>query len=299
MNTVPLPMLACAAEPFDSDAHVFEIKWDGIRGLAAVSADAWQLWGRNRSVYTERYPELALLRRLPAGTIVDGEIVVLAQGRADFQAVLRRHQLRQPVQIRYASCQQPVHFVLFDLLQQRGRCLVREPLERRRALLAELVTRLNEPLVGFSEGVVGAGRKLFARAVAAGQEGIMAKALTSRYWPGQRCSAWQKIKAVQTLPCVIVGYTPGPNGLRSLLVATVRQGCLQYVAELTSGFGAAQQAELAGRLERRRRAKPLVACPKKALWVEAELYCQVQFLCWTPRGRLREAVFRGLVDPHP
>jgi hypothetical protein len=37
-----------------------------------------------RSVdYTARYSELDVLRSLPSGTVVDGELVVLNQGRAD------------------------------------------------------------------------------------------------------------------------------------------------------------------------------------------------------------------------
>jgi len=31
-----LPMLAVAAGPFDSPDHVLEVKWDGVRALAAV-----------------------------------------------------------------------------------------------------------------------------------------------------------------------------------------------------------------------------------------------------------------------
>ena len=42
----PLPMLAVAGQPFDSDAHLFEVKWDGIRALAEVAASRWALWGR-------------------------------------------------------------------------------------------------------------------------------------------------------------------------------------------------------------------------------------------------------------
>ena len=61
--------------------------------------------------------------------------------------------------------------------------------------------------MAFSEGVVGSGQNFFAQAVARGQEGIMAKQLASRYQPGQRSAAWRKIKPVQSLACVIVGYT--------------------------------------------------------------------------------------------
>ena len=40
------PMLAVSAAPFDGSEYSFEIKWDGIRALAAVEATGWRLWGR-------------------------------------------------------------------------------------------------------------------------------------------------------------------------------------------------------------------------------------------------------------
>src|SRR5215831_19243603 len=91
-----LPMLATAARPFDAADFSFEVKWDGVRALAAVEPSGWSLWGRGGVDYTARYPELAVLGRLPAGTVVDGELVVLRQGRADFPALLSRHQRREP-----------------------------------------------------------------------------------------------------------------------------------------------------------------------------------------------------------
>jgi len=289
-------MLATSSPPFDSSEHLFEIKWDGVRAMAAVDADHWRLWGRRGADYTQRYPELAVVRRLPPGTIVDGEVVVLAQGRAQLSAVLRRHQLRRPEQVRHASRHSPVHYLLFDLLFHGGRSLLKEPLGRRRAALAEMLTGLSDPRLGFSEDLVGSGRELFERAVAAGHEGIMAKQRGSRYWPGRRSPAWRKIKPVHTVPCLIIGYTPGPQGLYSLLVAALFEGSLRYAAELTRGFGAGQKAELARRLAGRRRPGPVVFCPKKAVWVEAELYCRVRFLRWTTAGRLREARFGGLLE---
>src|SRR5262249_50756917 len=58
--TRPLPMLAVPAAPFDSTEYSFEVKWDGVRALAAVETTGWRLWGRQRADYTARYPELAV-----------------------------------------------------------------------------------------------------------------------------------------------------------------------------------------------------------------------------------------------
>jgi hypothetical protein len=83
-----LPMLAVPAAPFDASDYVSEVKWDEVRALAAVEGGGWRLWGRGRSDYTDRYPELAVLARLPAETLVDGELVVLHEGRADLARLL-------------------------------------------------------------------------------------------------------------------------------------------------------------------------------------------------------------------
>ena len=69
-----LPMLAVPSAPFDSPEHLFEVKWDGVRALAACGPDA-AVWGRDGADYSARYPELAILGRLPAGTVLYGELV--------------------------------------------------------------------------------------------------------------------------------------------------------------------------------------------------------------------------------
>ena len=50
-----LPMLATSAAPFDSSAYEFEVKWDGVRALAAVEGNRWRLWGRELADYGGRY----------------------------------------------------------------------------------------------------------------------------------------------------------------------------------------------------------------------------------------------------
>jgi ATP dependent DNA ligase domain len=74
------PMLAVRAEPFDSPEYLFEVKWNGVRALAAREGTAWHLWGRKQADYRPRYPELAALSRLADGTVLDGEIVLLHNG---------------------------------------------------------------------------------------------------------------------------------------------------------------------------------------------------------------------------
>ena len=138
--TVPtlLPMLATASPPFDSPDYRFEIKWDGVRTLAAVDHAGWRLWGRHAADYSARYPELAVLQHLPAGTLLDGELVVRGPARPTLAALLRRHHLTDPWQIRLAQQWCPVRLVLFDLLYDRGGCLLTEPFRVRRQRLSDL-----------------------------------------------------------------------------------------------------------------------------------------------------------------
>ena len=190
-----LPMLAVPAAPFDSPEYSFEVKWDGVRALAAVETPGWRLWGRERAEYTARYPELEVLRRLPAGTLVDGELVALdTAGRPDLPRLLRRHGLTGSWRIRQARLWCPVRYVLFDLLYHSGCCLLREPLARRREVLAEVLHKLDAAELQFSAGVIGAGTAFYQAVVAQGHEGVMAKHLTSAYRPGKRAPTWKKIK---------------------------------------------------------------------------------------------------------
>ena len=292
-----LPMLATSAQPFDASDYFFEVKWDGVRALAAVEGSQWRLWGRERADYDGRYPELAVLRRLPPGTMVDGELVVFQDQRPDLPALLRRHQLVHAARIRHASRLMPVHYLLFDLLYHQGRSLLQETYSQRRSVLQDLLNQINAPELVFSAGIAEWGQPFFEEVVAQGHEGVMAKRLSSPYLPGRRSSTWKKIKPTLRLPCVIIGYTPSREGIHSVLVAAAHAGPLRYVAEVTCGFSVQQRTELARRLGQKRcRPRPVVACAKQAVWVDPELYCHIQFLQWTAHGRLRSASFRGLIE---
>src|SRR5271157_4189574 len=80
-------MLAYSSQPFDSDRHLFEIKWDGSRCLLFLQDGRLRLQNRRLQDITARYPELRVLGeqfRL-RNVILDGEMVVLSQGKSDFR----------------------------------------------------------------------------------------------------------------------------------------------------------------------------------------------------------------------
>ena len=131
---------------------------------------------------------------------VSGELVVRGPARPTLAALLRRHHLNDPWQIRLSARWCPVRLVLFDLLYYRGRSLLAEPLHVRCDCLAEACAPLEMPELTVAEGIVGAGRAFFAAAVAGGHEGVVAKRLDAPYCPGRRAHAWQKIKPRPVAP---------------------------------------------------------------------------------------------------
>jgi ATP-dependent DNA ligase len=151
--------------------------------------DPGAFWGRELADYTPRYPELDVLQRLPAGTVLDGELVLLRSGRADLQELMRRHQLAGARKIQEASRRLPATYVVFDLVYHGGRPLWGRPLVERRELLAELLDQHPDHGLVLSDGVAGSGRTFFDKVVQQGHEGVMAKHLKSRYLPGRRVQA--------------------------------------------------------------------------------------------------------------
>ncbi len=302
MRTTPLPqhvepMLARIGAPFDSPQHVFEVKWDGVRALTYIEHGAHRMHGRRRRDLAGRYPELAFLAQLPSGCLLDGELVVLLpDGTPDFRAMLTRENASAE---RAASLvrSHPVAYVVFDLLFAAGESLLDVPLRQRRAALESLVAGVGNPRLMLSEGIVGSGLSLFAAVRERGLEGMVGKRLDAPYRPGERSDSWQKVKAVQQVHCLILGYEPdGTRDFKSLIIATDVDGALRCIGKVGSGLGEAERRELWARMAASRCDQPLLDAGMPGHWVTPGLYCTVNFLEWTPSGSLRAPVFVALVD---
>lgn len=292
------PMLARPASAFDSDEHLFEIKWDGTRGLAFVGDDI-RIMNRRRVDISERYPELIQqLRGLPRGTILDGEIVVLKNGQPDFQALQSREQARNDFKISILSRQQPATYICFDQLYRAHKPVLSLRCDQRRELLEETLAQAARDSLLMSKGIVGLGIQYFEQVCAQNLEGIVAKRLNSPYLPGKRTDAWQKIKRQQDLVCAIIGYVAeGEADLGSIILAAEVEGTLKYVGKVGSGMTEVERVELVQKLTRFRRPKPIVACrTMEAVWVEPELFCRVRFMEWTRDRHLRAPVYGGLYE---
>ena len=304
----PFTLATLAERPFSDPAWLYEVKYDGVRVLAARRGERVTLYGRSGQDTTSRYPEVVrALRALPVDRfVIDGEIVALDDaGRPSFQRLQPRMALTDPRDIEMAARRQPAVGVFFDCLMLDDRDLRRRPLVERKECLRLLVPALGP--VRYGDHVAGEGRAFFEAASAQRLEGIVAKKARSVY-SGGRTRDWIKIKCQKRQEFVIGGYTD-PQGARGhfgalhlgLYEGPAESPRLVYVSKVGSGFDQAGLAAIWSRLGPLDRATPpfdagAVPTGRGHHWVEPRLACEVRFTDWTEDGGLRHPTFIGLRD---
>jgi ATP-dependent DNA ligase len=294
------PMLArVRSELFNCDKHLFEVKWDGNRCLSFIEEGRLRLQNRHLMNIGDRYPELACLKDLPAGTVIDGEIVMLEHGRPSFQKLQQRDHLRDLTKIEILSKRMLVRLMAFDLLYVRGRRITGWPLSERRQRLIELVGRLGHPLLIVPGCVIGHGMEFFAGIVRHRLEGMMAKRLDSPYLIGKRSSDWLKIKVAHTADFEVIGCIPmrREKAVRALLLGERVQGRLVYKGKVSSGLTRRQRQDLMAELAKAPKLQEPVDCPSGSICRLAGWRCRVRYFGLTEMGRLRSPTAEAIQGP--
>ena len=85
---------------------------------------------------------------------------------------------------------------------------------------------------------------LIASVKAQGLEGLVAKRRNSRYEPGQRTGAWQKMRVNRGQEFVIAGYTVGPRNFDAVIFGYYQGDKLIYVTRTRNGFTPASRDAL-------------------------------------------------------
>jgi ATP-dependent DNA ligase len=247
------PMLAKLAEELpEMGPFLYEPKWDGFRAIVFRGGSDVFIQSRDLRPLDRYFPELhaAFLDALPAGCVIDGEIVIATPRGLDFDALqLRLHPAASRV-ARLAK-ESPAEFVAFDLLAADGRDLRADPQHHRRARLERLLANVGAPihLTPMTRDAAVASEWL-ARFEGAGLDGVIAKPEQSAYEPGKR--AMIKVKHARTADCAVAGFRwhkAGKNELvGSLLLGLYdHDGRLHHVG-VTSSFTMARRRELASEL---------------------------------------------------
>ncbi|MDD4334940.1 MAG: non-homologous end-joining DNA ligase [Desulfotomaculaceae bacterium] len=302
MINLPLlrPMLATSSKPYDSEEHLFEVKWDGYRCLSYLEGKNTVLYSRNGIDLTGKFPELAGLHVQvnSAPAILDGEIVVFEKGKPSFTALQSRGKMKDLKMIGRTAMRRPAVFIVFDVLYAGGKNVMDLPLERRRALLDQIVAGGKEIVI--SQYVNKNGLDLYSACVAQGLEGVMAKKLGSAYLSGRRSPYWQKIKHTRETDLVICGYqhSSAGGGLGSLVLGGYREGRLVYQGKVGTGFSRREAEVLLEGLRKLELSGGTLKVPQeekqRTIFVRPLLVCSVDYLTTTSEGYLRHPVYRGV-----
>ncbi len=235
--------------------------------------------------------------------MVDGEIVVMREGKPDFQSLLERGKAVSSGEIQRQSSRVPAVYIVFDILEKDGKSLTKLPLMERKAVLKESLREGSNVLL--CDYIEEKGEAYFQSALEKGLEGVVAKRKDSQYEEGLRTGSWLKIKKLKTCDCVIFGYTKGSESrgatFGALILGVYDEGKPVYLGKVGTGFTQEMIRILTGKFEKIR----TDAAPFKpeagdvVTWLEPRLVCEVAYQVLTRDIRLRMARFKRLRDDKP
>ena len=210
-------------EPLGDPAEwAAEHKWDGIRGQLILRGGEHWLWSRGEELITDRFPEFATLRDfVPAGTVIDGEVLAWRDGAPLGFAALQPRIGRKTVPKKLLA-EAPAAIRAYDLLEWQGEDLRPLPFAERRAHLDTLMADLPpdaplnlSPLLSFADWDALAGLRAGSREL--GAEGVMLKRRDSPYRDGRRKGDWWKWKVDPLTVDAVLIYAQQGHGRRANL----------------------------------------------------------------------------------
>ena len=250
----PMEALLVAELP-TGPAWQYEPKWDGFRCVVFRDGDTIDLMSKAGKPLARYFPDLvATMRAITARQFVlDGEIVIPHEESLSFDELLLRIHPAES-RVRKLAAEHPASFVAFDLLvDAKGKSLVDQPLEERRATLEAFVEK-NVPAgasVHLSPSTTSMTIvKRWFRSVGGGLDGVIAKQLDLPYQTGTR-HGMRKMKAMRTADCVVGGFRLASKGkfVGSLLLGLYDDGGLLHHVGFTSNIPTAEKPAVTEQLE--------------------------------------------------
>jgi ATP-dependent DNA ligase len=229
----------------------YEAKWDGFRAVVFRDGDEIEIGSRSTKSLTRYFPELvtALRENLPRRCVVDGEIIVVQEGRLEFETLLERIHPADS-RVRMLAERTPASFVAFDLLALEDADVMQVPQRERRRALTELLEDARDPVhAAPATDDADLAREWFEQFEGAGLDGIVAKPPEGAYRPNERVMV--KVKHERTADCVVAGYRRHKTGdvVGSLLLGlNDAEGNLQHVG-VCGAFSMRRRQELKEELE--------------------------------------------------
>lgn len=197
---------------------IFEAKLDGARVQIHRSGDEVTVYTRSLDDVTARLPEVveATLALPVRDLIADGEAIALRPDNSPHRFQVTASRFGRSVDVAKARAVQPLSVFFFDILHRDGADLLDAPTAERLAALDTLVPAAQRVDRLVTADAAEAARFLEAT-LAAGHEGVMAKAPQAPYQAGRRGAGWLKVKPVHTLDLVVLAVEWGSGRRRGKL----------------------------------------------------------------------------------
>lgn len=294
-NIKPM-LIGSQGPPFDDPNFIFELKLDGERCIAYLSPDGTELRNKRNQKMLQKVPELSgIHQHVDRQCILDGELIVMKDGKPDFFEIQRRSLMSNKLRIDLVSKQYPACFTAYDILFVDGEQVTDKPQIERKELL-QMVVKSESERFAVSRFIEGCGTALFELAKQQELEGVVGKRKDGRYYFDKRTKDWVKFKNLLDDDFVVCGYIRKENNMTSIILGQYKDGELVYKGHVTMGVCGEPFQEIAvyPRIE-----SPLFIPPKgneDAVWLSPDLVCTVKFMQRTVNGGMRQPVFKGFRD---
>ncbi|MCD9198734.1 ATP-dependent DNA ligase [Aeromicrobium wangtongii] len=223
---------------------VYEPKLDGYRALLFVTEEGCRVQSRRGHDITDEFRDVAeaAFEQLPAGLVVDGELVVRTRGAFDFGELQRR--LARAGKQRIG--QPAASFIAFDLLAAAGRDVRTTPLRVRRQLLETVMAGTSAPLELCPQtDDLDVAREWLGQFADAeqGMEGLVVKGADTTYRGGAR--GWLKYRLRDTVEAVVGGVGGSLDAPGHLVLGLPDADGRLFFAGTTTALTPAQRREVA------------------------------------------------------
>jgi bifunctional non-homologous end joining protein LigD len=282
------PQLATLkAKAPSGDQWLHEIKFDGYRVQVHLNKGKKRVFTRNGLDWTKRFSVIAGALDIPGQAIIDGEVVVIHEGRTNF-SVLQAELA--------AGRQDRLVYYAFDLLWRNGDLRKLPQVERKR-MLSDLLGEndIGHPVIN-SEHLTGDGQEMFEHATKLNFEGIVSKNAQAPY-RSDRNEGWLKIKTVQQGKFPVIGFVKDPSGVAALYLGKREGKDLVYMGKVGTGWSRTVSSQIRKQLDTVVSPKSKLTKPikkPKATWVEPTFFADVEYRDITSEGLLRQSSFKGL-----